>query len=46
LEQSDVFKEELGAKIVVEHNKFHFDPGNKIDRLPSALFCVSNLIFE
>ena len=35
-----VFKEKLGAKIVVEHNKGHFSGSDGITELPSALASV------
>ena len=44
LDQADLFKNELGAKIIIEHNKYHFDPSNKIDRLESALSETLSLI--
>ena len=37
LTDSKLFKKNLNAKIIIEHNKGHFAPFNKINKLPSAL---------
>ena len=36
LEHGDIFKEKLGAKLVVEHHMKHFSGDDGIDVLPSA----------
>lgn len=40
LSQQDIFREELGAEIIVEHDKGHFSEGDDIHELPSALESV------
>lgn len=42
LNDSEIFKEKLGASIIIEHNKGHFSGSDGITELPSAL----NAIFE
>lgn len=37
LEDSKIFEDKLGAKIIVEHNKGHFSGDDNINKLPSAL---------
>lgn len=37
LSDSDIFKEKMGAKIVVEHNQRHFSGSDGLTELPSAL---------
>ena len=32
-----IFKNKLNAKIIIEHNKGHFDPSSNVKKLPSAL---------
>jgi len=44
LSETDVFKKNLGAKIVLEHNKGHFDDGHGVTELPSALKSILELI--
>ena len=37
LSNADLFKEKLNAKIIVEHNKFHFDKANNITENKTAV---------
>lgn len=37
LKEKDVFKDKLNAKIIIEHNKGHFDPSSKVKEVPSIL---------
>ena len=37
LDDSETFKEKLGAEIIIENNKLHFSGDDSIDQLPSAL---------
>ncbi len=37
IEDKDIFKEKLGAKIIIEHNKGHFTDEDGVKELPSAL---------
>jgi len=37
IEDSEIFKEKLGAKIIIEHNKGHFSGEDNITELPIAL---------
>ncbi|HAH04232.1 MAG: hypothetical protein UV78_C0036G0002 [Parcubacteria group bacterium GW2011_GWA2_43_17] len=41
LAQQDLFARELGAQIIVEHHKGHFDPSSQVSHLASALRAVS-----
>ena len=43
LSDSKIFKEKLGAKIIVEHNKGHFSGNSGIKELPSLLEAVLEL---
>lgn len=43
LEHGDIFKEKLGAKVIVEHNKKHFSGDDGINILPSAKEAVLSL---
>ncbi len=43
LEQKDVFEDKLGAEIIIEHDKGHFDPKSNVRELPSALDAILNL---
>lgn len=36
IEDKDIFKEKLGAEIIIEHNKGHFSGSDGITELPSA----------
>jgi len=36
LDNQDEFRDELGSRIVVEHNMFHFDEGHGITEIPIA----------
>ena len=38
--QRDLFKKELNAEIITEHNKGHFAPSDNITELPSALNAI------
>jgi len=37
LEDKEIFKEKLNAKIIVEHDKGHFDPDSNVKELPVVL---------
>ncbi len=37
IEDKNIFKEKLGAEIIIEHNKGHFDSSDGVIELPSAL---------
>lgn len=37
LSDSDIFKKELGAEIIIEHNKGHFSGGDGVTELPIVL---------
>ena len=37
LSDAEIFKDNLNAKIIIEHNKGHFDPSSNIKEVPSAL---------
>ncbi len=37
LSNVDMFKKNLNAKILILKNRYHFDPGNNIDKLPELL---------
>ena len=37
LSNGDLFRKNLKAKVIIEHNNYHFDPGSNIKKLPSAL---------
>ena len=39
-ENSGVYKEKLGAKIILEHGKGHFDDDSGVKELPSALSAI------
>jgi len=43
LEQKDIFEDRLGADIVIEHNKGHFDPDSNVRELFSALDAILSL---
>lgn len=43
IEQKLLFEKELGAKIIVEHNKGHFTSGEGVAELPSALEAVRGM---
>lgn len=43
LKYGDIFKEKLGAKLILEHNKKHFSGDDNIFKLPSALEAVLEL---
>ncbi len=43
LEQKDVFEDKLGAEIIIEHDKGHFDPDSNVRELPSALNAILSL---
>ncbi len=43
LEQKNIFEDRLGADIVIEHNKGHFDPHSNVRELPSALNAILSL---
>ncbi|MBI2086677.1 MAG: alpha/beta hydrolase [Candidatus Zambryskibacteria bacterium] len=43
LSDAEIFKEKLGAKIIVENNKGHFSGSDGIDNLPSALEALLEL---
>lgn len=43
-ENADVFKDKLGAKIILEHNKGHFSGSDRVKQLPSALNALTHLI--
>ncbi|MEK6840980.1 MAG: alpha/beta fold hydrolase [Nanoarchaeota archaeon] len=38
-----IFKNKLGAKVIIEHNKGHLSPDYNIARLPSALKAILNI---
>jgi predicted alpha/beta hydrolase family esterase len=40
LKHADIFKERLGAKVIIEHDKRHMGPEDKLMELPSALESV------
>jgi len=40
LSQKDIFEKELGANIIIEHKKGHFDQSGGVDKLPSALDAI------
>ncbi len=40
LDNIKIFKNKLKAKIIIEHNKGHFDPDSNIKKVPSALKAV------
>ena len=44
LDDSDIFKNKLGAKIIIEQDKGHFSGGDGITELPSALNSVLELV--
>ena len=37
LDNSEIFRKKLNAKIIIEHKKGHFDPYHNIRKVPSAL---------
>lgn len=43
LEHGELFKEKLGAKLIIEHNKRHFSGDDGISTLPSAKNAVLSL---
>ena len=43
LSQSDIFKEKLEAKIIIEKNKGHFSGEDGVNTLPSVLQCVLDI---
>ena len=43
LSDSEIFKEKLGAKIIIENNKGHFSGSDNIDNLPSALQAILDI---
>lgn len=43
---ADIFKEKLGAKIIIEHGKGHFSGSSGIKELPSALKAVLEIAGE
>ncbi len=43
IQQKDLFESELGAKIVVEHEKGHFTEDDGVTELPSVLAAVESL---
>jgi hypothetical protein len=43
LEQKDVFEDKLGAEIIIEHGKGHFDPDSNVRESPSILNAVLSL---
>lgn len=43
LDDSETFKEKLGAKVIIEHAQGHFDPGSNITEVPSALNAILKL---
>ncbi|PIT90743.1 MAG: hypothetical protein COU22_00495, partial [Candidatus Komeilibacteria bacterium CG10_big_fil_rev_8_21_14_0_10_41_13] len=40
LAQKDLFARELGAEIIIEHNRGHFDPSSRVKELSSALEAI------
>lgn len=44
LHYGDFFKEELGAEVVVEHNKGHFAGDDNVTELPSAFSAVLGML--
>ncbi|MDP2945996.1 MAG: alpha/beta hydrolase [bacterium] len=44
LSDSEVFKEKLNAKIIVEHQKGHFSGSDGIKELPSALSAIIDIL--
>lgn len=44
LEDSKIFEKELGAKIIVEHNKGHFSGDTGITKLPVVLDSIKKMI--
>ncbi len=44
LTDSNIFKEKLGAKIVIEKNKFHYSGSDGINQLPAVLKELLNFI--
>ncbi|MBI5804220.1 DUF1749 domain-containing protein [Candidatus Pacearchaeota archaeon] len=44
LSDKEIFKEKLNAKIIVEHNKGHFTMEDNIDKVPSALNALLEMI--
>jgi len=43
LEQKDIFEDKLGAEIIIEHKKGHFDPDSNVRELPSVLNVILSL---
>ena len=41
---SKIFKEKLGAKIIIEHNKGHFSDSDNVKELPIVLNSIMELI--
>ncbi|MFH1584661.1 MAG: alpha/beta hydrolase [Patescibacteria group bacterium] len=46
LRYADIFREKLGAEVVIEHEKLHFCEGEGVSELPSALEAVLRLAGE
>ena len=44
LKDQDIFKEKLGAKIIIEKDKGHFDEGSGVKNLPSVLNNIIELL--
>ena len=40
LKEADVFREKLGAKVIIEHDKGHMGKSDKVAELPSMLEAV------
>jgi len=41
-DNSEIFKDKLGSKVIVEHNKGHFSGSDNVKELPSALDSILN----
>ena len=44
LSNAETFKKELGAEIIIVHNRFHFDPGSGVTDLPEVLDVIQKLV--
>lgn len=44
LAQAEIFKQKLGAEIIIENEKGHFDPASGTTKLPSALDAVLKMV--
>lgn len=40
IDNQNIFKNELGAEIIIEHNKGHFTDSDNLNGLPSALEAI------